>query len=123
MSASRKFRRGLAASREARAQFPTRPPALGTVRRWLKQGVAEGTIERGPDEQDGKPGRPAHTYRITEAGKERAADTPDFKTQLTELQAKRALALTKKGMSEDRAIEAVTKGWRGEAPAATEATT
>lgn len=112
MSNNRRFRRGLASSRAARARFPCQPPSLGTVRRWMKQGAAEGLIERGPDEHTGKPGRPAHTWQLTAGGKERAAADPrDFKTQLTELQAKRALALTRKGMSEDQAIAAVTKGW------------
>lgn len=120
MSNSRSFRRRLRRPREqaqlaakASARFPARPPALGTVRRWVKKGVADGTIERGPDEHTGKPGRPSHTWQLTAEGKDRAASDPhDAKTMLTELQAKRAHALVKKGVSERRAIAAVTRGWR-----------
>jgi predicted ArsR family transcriptional regulator len=111
MSNSRSFRRRLATPRTGH-RFPDRPPALGTVRRWLKQGVAEGTIERAGEERTGKPGRPAHLWQLTAEGKERAQSAPDFKTMLTELQARRAHALMRKGMSEDRAIAAVTRGWR-----------
>jgi DNA-binding PadR family transcriptional regulator len=65
----RRLRRGLKASREARvARFPEKPPSLGTVRRWLKQCEAEGTIERAGEEHTGKPGRPAHLYQLTAAG-------------------------------------------------------
>ncbi len=114
MSNSRRFRRGLKASRQAR--FPEKPPALGTVRRWLKQNVADGLVERAGEEYTGKPGRPAHLWQLTAEGKERAANDPrDFRDMLTELQAKRANALVKKGMSEKRAVAAVTKGWNLEA--------
>lgn len=89
-----------------------KPPALGTVRRWVKQAEAEGTIENVGVERTGKPGRPARLYQLTAEGEERAQSAPSWKDQLTELQAKRAHALMKKGMSERRAIAAVTKGWR-----------
>lgn len=98
-------------SRAARPRFPEKPPSLGTVRRWMKQLEAAGDIEPKGVDRNGKPGRPAMLYGLTEAGKERAAATPDFRTQLTELQAKRARARTRKGMSEDQAIAAVTTGW------------
>jgi hypothetical protein len=35
------------------------PPTLGTVRRWMRQGEAEGRFERVGFERTGKPGRPA----------------------------------------------------------------
>lgn len=97
---------------EPAPRFPVKPPALGTVRRWVKQGVAEGLIEPAGVERTGKPGRPANLYQVTAQGKERAQSAPSVRDQLTELQAKRANALMKKGMSERRAIAAVTKGWR-----------
>jgi predicted ArsR family transcriptional regulator len=81
------------------------------VRRWLNQGVAEGLIERSVSERTGKPGRPAHLWQLTAKGKERGRDLPGTKDMLTELQARRAHALMSKGMSEKRAIAAVTKGW------------
>lgn len=37
----------------------TPPPAVGTVRGWLKQAEAEGKVERKGVERTGKPGRPA----------------------------------------------------------------
>ena len=115
MSNSRRLRRGLKVSRAARAaRFPEKPPALGTARRWLNQGVAEGLIERSVSERTGKPGRPAHVFRLTAEGKERTNSLPDSKTMLTELQCRRAQALMNKGMSEDQAIAAVTKGWRNQ---------
>jgi predicted ArsR family transcriptional regulator len=43
------------------------PPALGTVRRWLKRAEAEGMIERKGVEYTGKPGRPAHLWGLPEA--------------------------------------------------------
>lgn len=110
MSNSRRLRRRLKTNHKPK-RFPDQPASLGTVRRWLKQGVAEGTIERGPDEPTR--GRPAHTYQLTAEGKEQTAHEPrSVADMLTELQAKRAHALMKKGMSERRAIAAVTKGWR-----------
>ncbi len=114
MSNSRTFRRRLKTGQRPK-RFPEQPPSLGSVRRWLKQGVAGGTVERAGEERTGKPGRPAHLWQLTAEGKERAANDPrDIKEMLTELQAKRARALMKKGMSESRAITAVTKGWRQE---------
>lgn len=111
MSNSRRFRRRLKASQRPK-RFPEQPPSLGSVRRWLKQGVAEGLIERAGEEHTGKPGRPAHLWQATAEGKERAASNPrDTRAMLTELQAKRARALMKKGMSERRAVAAVMKGW------------
>src|SRR5258708_5794241 len=112
MSNNRTFRRRLKTGQRPK-RFPEQPPSLGSVRRWIKQGVTEGLIERAGEERTGKPGRPAHLYQVTAEGKERAASDPrDIREMLTELQAKRACALMKKGMSEKRAITAVTKGWR-----------
>lgn len=116
MSNSRAMRRRVAKTAQPKPRFPEKPPALGTVRRWLKAGIAEGTIERAGERRTGKPGRPEHLYHLTAEGKERAQRNPrTFKDTLTELQAKRAHALMKKGMSERRAIAAVTKGWRSAA--------
>lgn len=119
MSNSRALRRRVAArtGQRPKPRFPEKPAALGTVRRWLNAGVAEGMIERRVAERTGKPGRPPYKYRLTAEGRERAQSAPSFRDQLTELQAKRAHALMKKGMSERRAIAAVTKGWRGPRPA------
>ena len=116
MSNSRSFRRRLATGSHVPKtghRFPDRPPALGTVRRWLNASVAEGMVERRVAERTGKPGRPPYEYGLTEAGK--AHPVPGtFRDMLTELQAKRVHALVKKGMSERQAITAVTKGWRSD---------
>ena len=80
MSNSRRFRRGLAASRQARAAGMIRPgawkdkgraPTLGTVRKWMHAAEAEGVIERVGVRHTGKPGRPADLWGITEAGRAR----------------------------------------------------
>jgi hypothetical protein len=80
------------------------------VRRWLNAAVADGTAERQVAAPTGKPGRRPYEYALTEAGKAHP-ESGTFRDTLTELQAKRAHALMKKGMSERRAIAAVTKGW------------
>jgi len=65
---SRKRRSG----QQARPRFSIRnwpdgpPPALGTVRTWLKQAEAEGLVERKGVERTGKPGRPAHLWGLPE---------------------------------------------------------
>jgi hypothetical protein len=73
MGNSRRFRRQLLASREARAARPqfsikdypdTPPPSLGTVRRWLHQAEASGAIERKGVQRTGKPGRPAQLWGL-----------------------------------------------------------
>lgn len=58
----------------------------------------------------GEAGRRPYEYSLTEAGKARPG-RGTYREMLTELQAKRAHALMRKGMSERRAIAAVTKGW------------
>jgi DNA-binding PadR family transcriptional regulator len=79
VSNSRAFRRRLAVSQQAigkrrkgkaRTRYPSAPPSLGTVRRWLNQCVAEGTVERKPAPRTGKPGNPGYVYKITEKGLE-----------------------------------------------------
>ena len=112
MGNSRSLRRRMAKVAEPAPRFPVKPPALGTVRRWVKQAEADGLIEPAGVERTGKPGRPANLYQLTAEGKEHARSAPSARDTLTELQAKRAHALMKKGMSERRAIAAVTKGWR-----------
>jgi DNA-binding PadR family transcriptional regulator len=83
------------------------------VRRWLNAAVADGTAERRVAASTGKPGRRPYEYTLTDKGRERSADDPrTWREMLTELQAKRAHALMKRGMSERRAIAAVTRGWR-----------
>ena len=109
MSNSRSFRRRLRV-RHRPARFPEKPPAIGTVRRWLNAAVADGTAERRVAAPTGKPGRRPYEYSLTEAGKANPAPGT-YRDMLTELQAKRAHALMRKGMSERRAIAAVTKGW------------
>jgi hypothetical protein len=68
MGNSRRFRRNLQASREARTARPrfsiraypdTPPPALGTVRTWLNNAEAAGLIERKGVRHTGRAGRPA----------------------------------------------------------------
>jgi hypothetical protein len=113
MSNSRALRRRIARVYRPKPRFPEKPPALGTTRRWLNAAMANGDVERRVAEPTGEPGRRPYEYRLTAQGKERAeADPRDWKAMLTELQAKRVHALMKKGMSEKRAIAAVTRGWR-----------
>jgi hypothetical protein len=82
MSNSRRFRRGLAASRQSRAAGMIRPgawkdrgraPTLGAVRKWIHAAETEGLVERVGVKRTGKPGRPADLWGITEAGRERGA--------------------------------------------------
>jgi predicted ArsR family transcriptional regulator len=84
----------------------------------MRQAEDAGYVEREPGgERTGKPGRPAVLWRLTDAGKERAQSGPrEWKDMLTQLQARRAHALMNKGMSEDQAIAAVTRGWTGPRP-------
>ena len=78
MSNSRSFRRRLAASkRKPRPRFPTAPPSMGTVRRWLNQGVAEGWAEKSPaPRKPGQRGNPGYQYqyRPNEKSEAEAAD-------------------------------------------------
>ena len=80
MSNSRRLRRGLAASKQERkARFSIRdypdtpPPALGTVRTWLRNAEAEGLVERAGVERAGKRGRPAQLWGATAKGREHLA--------------------------------------------------
>lgn len=84
MSNLRPFRRRLAVTRKAigkkrqaaatlrwrrtRGRYPFGPPSLATVRRQLKALEAAGLAERSV-RRTGKPGRPSHVWRLTEAGK------------------------------------------------------
>ena len=62
--------RRLAASKRApKGRYPSAPPSLGTVRRWLNQGAADGTIHKEPaPRKPGQRGNPGYQYRITEKG-------------------------------------------------------
>jgi hypothetical protein len=70
MGNSRSFRRRLAASKRApQARYPSAPPSLGTVRRWLNQSVAEGNATKEPaPRKPGQRGNTGYQYRITEKG-------------------------------------------------------
>ena len=46
------------------------PPALGTVRKWLRDGEAAGVCERRRGESAGKPGRPPDLWQLTEKGRQ-----------------------------------------------------
>ena len=46
------------------------PPALGTVRKWLRDGEAAGVCERRRGESAGKPGRPPDLRQLTEKGRQ-----------------------------------------------------
>jgi hypothetical protein len=79
VSNARSLRRRLAASRDERQSRPrfsirnypdTPPPALGTVRTWMKKAEAEGLIERKGVQRTGKRGRPAVLWGLTEAAEE-----------------------------------------------------
>jgi DNA-binding PadR family transcriptional regulator len=62
--------RARAKDRQSKPRFPDAPPALGTVRRWLKQAEAQGLVERAGVEHTGKPGRPAHLWQAGREGGE-----------------------------------------------------
>jgi len=66
----------VAARRTAYDQWPFKGPSLSSVRRWIKAGEAEGTIECVGVERTGKPGRPSRLYQLTAEGKERTAESP-----------------------------------------------
>lgn len=91
----------VAARRTAYDQWPFKGPSLGTTRRWLKEGVAEGGVERAGEEHSGKPGRPAHLYQLTADGKERAADLPSLGEMRTDLQVRKVARMH--GLSYDAA--------------------
>jgi transposase len=63
-------------TRQAAARFSIRnwphgpPPAIGTVRTWLRQLEDEGRVERAGVRHTGKPGRPPVLWKI--AGKDDA---------------------------------------------------
>lgn len=87
MSNSRSFRRTVKAGRHVRPSGReaepakrepwnkgialTTTPTIGTVRRWVKACVAEGTVEQVGVEHTGKPGRPAVLWGLTEKGREK----------------------------------------------------
>jgi hypothetical protein len=54
------------------------PPALGTVRSWMRQAEDAGLAERKGVERTGKPGRPAVLWGLTEAGKHRNEGPPEI---------------------------------------------
>jgi hypothetical protein len=76
----------------------------------MKQAEADGHVEHTVDTS--KPGHP-HMWRITEAGRTaHESDPRTFEDVLTNLQARRAYSLMRRhGISERRAIAAVTKRW------------
>jgi hypothetical protein len=89
MGNSRSLRRRLAASREARQSRPrfnirdypdTPPPAVATVRTWLRKAEAQGLVERKGVEHTGRAGRPAVLWGLPETdgpeGNGAAEDAP-----------------------------------------------
>jgi len=82
MPRNHKKRRQRAPGHQARPRFSIRnwpdgpPPAVGTVRTWLRNAEAEGAVERAGVQRTGKPGRPPVLWGLTDAGRARA-DVPD----------------------------------------------
>jgi DNA-binding PadR family transcriptional regulator len=87
MPRNRKKRRQRAPAHQARhvrPRFSIRnwpagpPPALGTVRTWLRQAEDAGMVERKGVGHTGKPGRPPVLWGLTDAGRQRAADVTEL---------------------------------------------
>lgn len=97
----------VAARRTAYSQWPFKGPSVSSVRRWLNQGVEEGTIERAGEERTGKPGRPAHLFQLTAEGKERAASHSSVDEQRADLQARKFARMN--GVSYDTARAALER--------------
>lgn len=74
MSNRRKLKGGRPSKLKGRAMTST--PTLDTTRRWLKAAEADGDVRRGPDRRTGEPGRPAHQWELTKAGRERVKSLP-----------------------------------------------
>lgn len=87
MSNSRRFRRSLAASKQARAEtrprYPYAAPSLSTVRRQVRQAVADGDIEAKGVQRTGKPGRPPVQYGLTKQGREKKWTAPQITDMIT----------------------------------------
>lgn len=87
MGNARSFRRGLAASKQARKsrpRFPYGGPSLSSVRRWMRQLEAAGDVEQ-TVQQTGKPGRPAHLWHLTAQGKRSARERDWTAPQLADM--------------------------------------
>ena len=86
MSNSRRLRRSLKASREARElrpRYPYTAPSLGTVRTWMKQLEADGDIEPKGVQRTGMPGRPPMAYGLMKQGRERNLTAGQIRDMIT----------------------------------------
>jgi predicted ArsR family transcriptional regulator len=88
-------------------RWPFGGPSLSSVRRWMKQAEADGTIECCGVERTGKPGRPAKLYQLTEAGKQRTKGEGTYEEELHAIRVERVLKRAKgRRMTEDEIIAA-----------------